>query len=289
MQQNQRMNQMRQCPLLLAVSAGLLFSGAAFGQLTVQAGAPTDVYHGQPPQCVFSGSTALNAPCTTVYTDATVKAVPPTLFYEVGAALTYTLPAPVGVCDVALLTWEPNKAAAGQRVFSVLANGISSGPLDLFALVGLAQPYTLTLPGVPVANGQIVVQLLPSVGNPVVSTLSVQNCVPPPAPVVGISGAFVCPGGTTLTLQSGLVTFAQCTSPCAGLALCVFADHEVPAGTADGTNTIFTLKVVPVPFSANVYVGGQFQQPAAYTLVGNVLTFTAPPPLGSIIQVDYRA
>lgn len=149
----------------------------AFGQLTVHAGAPADTFHTPTQQCSFVGSTPLNPPCTTVYSDALG-----TLFYAVApTVLTYTLPAPAGTCDLRITAWEPNKAAAGQRVFDIIAQGQDSGPLDLFSLAGLRQQYTFVRTGLPVMNGAIVVQFMPVVGNAVVSSLTL-TCQPPPSP-----------------------------------------------------------------------------------------------------------
>lgn len=188
--------------------SGKYIEWRSLGLSVVVAGSAADHYHQPMVPCRFSGSTVLNPPCAALYSDATV--VSSTLLYAVGQPLTYTLPAPAAVCDVAIMAWEPNKTGVGQRVFSIQAGDRSSGPIDLFALAGQKRLYRLILPSVPAVNGQITVQFLPLIGNPVVSSLQLQNCsTPPPA----VTGTFSCPVGVTLTIDGGRVTNVACPAP----------------------------------------------------------------------------
>lgn len=176
--------------------------GCAYAQLTIQAGSPSDVFHTPTAVCVWSGATSLNPPCVTQFKDAVG-----TLFYAAApAVLTYTLPAPAGTCDVAITAYEPNKTAAGQRVFSVSAQGQASGPIDLFTLAGLGKPYTLLRAGVPVMNGTIAVQFVPMVGNPVVQTLALQNCQPPVVAPPSTLPITIAPDGTIVLTGNLFVT-----------------------------------------------------------------------------------
>ena len=59
----------------------------------------------------------------------------------------------------------------------------------------------------------------------------------------------------------------------------VFAESEIPSGTIDGSNTVFTLANTPVTGSLQLYYNGAFQTGGGkdYTLVGLTITFINPP------------
>jgi len=65
---------------------------------------------------------------------------------------------------------------------------------------------------------------------------------------------------------------------------------EVPSGTINGTNTVFTLAAAPVANSEAVYLNGVRQRRGAgldYTISGNTITFVVAPQAGDSILVDY--
>lgn len=63
---------------------------------------------------------------------------------------------------------------------------------------------------------------------------------------------------------------------------------EVPSGTVDGVNTVFTTTGYPSPHAIWLYVNGIYQTiNSKFTLNGNVITFATPPPLGAILYIDY--
>ncbi len=70
-----------------------------------------------------------------------------------------------------------------------------------------------------------------------------------------------------------------------------FIDNEVPSGTINGTNTVFTLQYSPDPAAPLVLVlnGVQQLQSVDYTLSGNTVTFTSAPQSGDWIRAWYRA
>jgi hypothetical protein len=61
--------------------------------------------------------------------------------------------------------------------------------------------------------------------------------------------------------------------------------NEVPSGTINGTNTVFTLANTPVPSTLVVYKNGL--RTMAYTLVGSVITFTTAPTTSVICDYSY--
>ena len=73
-----------------------------------------------------------------------------------------------------------------------------------------------------------------------------------------------------------------------------FADAEVPTGTINGTNTVFTLAHAPVGTSLELTLNGIVQQAGAsndYVLSGSTITFNAIasiPNVGDSIQTWYR-
>lgn len=54
------------------------------------------------------------------------------------------------------------------------------------------------------------------------------------------------------------------------------------AGTADGTNAVFAIPVLPKIF-ASIFIDGQKQDPSTYSRVAAVVTFNAPPASGSSV------
>lgn len=115
--------------------ASCLFASAlaAAQSLTLDAGAPGDQYYS-------AGSVAYTIPA---------GAPPGLATLRYGPSFTYAIPLANGSYTVALTFVEPNKTAAGQRVFTVTENGQTSPPLDVFMMAGLLKPFTLTM-SVPV-------------------------------------------------------------------------------------------------------------------------------------------
>ncbi len=69
-----------------------------------------------------------------------------------------------------------------------------------------------------------------------------------------------------------------------------FVENEVPVGTINGSNTVFTLAGTPNP-STSLEVtmnGSEFSVTEDFTISGDTLTYVTAPPTGSIHKVDYR-
>ncbi len=83
-----------------------------------------------------------------------------------------------------------------------------------------------------------------------------------------------------------------CGSGGGGGLLPSFADGEVPSGSANGVNTVFSLTNSPSPTaSLDFYRNGLLmKQVADYTLSGNVVTFVvaSTPQSGDLLQASYR-
>lgn len=69
-----------------------------------------------------------------------------------------------------------------------------------------------------------------------------------------------------------------------------FFIFEVPIGTVNGTNTVFTLTYAPSPTnSLRVVVNGmEFKVTEDYSFSGTTITFNTAPPSGTILKVKYH-
>lgn len=70
-----------------------------------------------------------------------------------------------------------------------------------------------------------------------------------------------------------------------------FVINDVPNGTINGTNAIFSLNNIPIVGSSAIYRNGLRLKPAFdYTISGNTITFLmgAIPQLGDTLLADYR-
>jgi len=85
------------------------------------------------------------------------------------------------------------------------------------------------------------------------------------------------------------ITNTGVTSIASGLAAHIVT-REVPSGTIDGTNTVFTLANTPVVGTECVFENGLLQQSGVgndYTISGATITFTTAPDAGSRLLVNY--
>ena len=65
--------------------------------------------------------------------------------------------------------------------------------------------------------------------------------------------------------------------------------NEIPAGTINGSNTVFTLASTPATGSARIYLNGVRQKTTDdYTISGATVTFVTAPPTGSNLLADYE-
>jgi hypothetical protein len=67
------------------------------------------------------------------------------------------------------------------------------------------------------------------------------------------------------------------------------AIQEIPTGTIDGSNTVFTLAQTPFAASAvQVYLNGVYRTPTTdYTISGSTITFVVAPPNASKVEAAY--
>lgn len=228
----------------------------------------------------FSGATA-------AYTDATMGSAE-LADMRYGLSFAYDLPIANGFYTVALEMVEPNKTGPGQRIFSVTVNGLSTKPLDLFALTGGQKIlYALTVPAL-VANGDLHIQFTGTAGqNAVINAIYAApisftgSAVGPPGPqgtagVQGVPGIQGPPGPPGPLGNGGTI----------GVAV----TGEVLAGTIDGANAQFTIVNPPVGGIA-VYINGIRLSTSAgdFTIAGNVITFRTGqiPVAGDVVIADY--
>lgn len=70
-----------------------------------------------------------------------------------------------------------------------------------------------------------------------------------------------------------------------------FVENEVPSGTVNGVNTVFTLAGTPNPAtSLELKVNGAYQKAGGedFTLAGNQITFATAPDESSLLLAAYR-
>lgn len=67
-----------------------------------------------------------------------------------------------------------------------------------------------------------------------------------------------------------------------------FSDNEVPAGTIDGVNKVFTLANTPNPATSLRVYYNSGRQTGTYSLVGTQLTLNFTPQPGDLLVTDYR-
>ncbi len=223
-----------------------------------------------------------------------------------GTSFAYDLPLPNGFYTVALEMVEPNKTAAGQRIFGITVNGLSTKPIDLFALTGGQKIlYALTVPAM-VVNGDLHIQFSGTAGqNAVINAISAAPIsfsgasVGPPGPQ-GVPGPAGAPGTAGAAGQAG----AQGIPGPAGIqgppgppgplgnggTIGVAVTGETLAGTLDGTNAGFTIVNSPVGGVA-IYRNGIRLSTAAgdFTIAANAITFRPGqiPTPGDILLADY--
>ncbi len=126
---------------------------------------------------VYTNTGALPVPFSHLrYAPAAAVGVP------FGFAFQFAAP---GAYSVTLRFVEPNKTAAGQRIFSVSINGTAALPdLDLFAAAGLLTPKDYSFP-VNSPDGAISIVLTPSAWNAVISGIQIDGpALLAPAPIV---------------------------------------------------------------------------------------------------------
>jgi hypothetical protein len=97
---------------------------------------------------------------------------------------------------------------------------------------------------------------------------------------------------TETMMATGSVDLASDTVtgllPLANLDM-TWVDSEVPTGTVNGTNDVFTLANTPITGSEHIYVNGSRQSPTThYTIAADEITFVTPPSNGADLLADYR-
>jgi hypothetical protein len=109
-----------------------------------------------------------------------------------------------------------------------------------------------------------------------------------------LTGTPSAPTASPGTNTSQLATTAFVTaaiSATGGLGNNNFVDRETPAGTINGSNTVFTLANTPVAGSEHVLLDGIERDPGAgndYTISGVTITFATAPISGRKLRVSYR-
>lgn len=167
-------------------------------------------------------------PCAVVYTDQTLPIIS-MVYSALGDPLVYPkLSVPNGAAMVVLSFVEPNKTAAGQRVFTVRVNDTPPITVDVFKMTGGAKKR-LDIPLlIDVEGGGIRLELRASAGNAMISQIKVvslisiltswMTCVGDTGPASNCDGLnyvrLMPPGGTPVVLlgaspPAGFVPTAQ--------------------------------------------------------------------------------
>lgn len=120
----------------------------------------------------------------------------------------YDIPVTNGFYNVKFDLLEPNKTAAGQRVFTISVNGTTSDAIDIFALTKAINVQTSVQLMAIVGNGHLRITFQASIGNAVVSAIEV-------SPSYVLSG-----------VEAHFVRIYMCYPPDAG-AVCVIVNPTV--------------------------------------------------------------
>jgi hypothetical protein len=140
------------------------------------------------------------------------------LCYSFGtSSFSRTLTVPAGNYSVTLKMLEPNKTAAGQRVFGATINGVPvlSG-LDLFAMAPAAlKPYDRTYQ-VMAPAGVIQITLTASLGNAVLSAIQIDDVPFVPPVWIPPTCTFASPPATPQNGQACIFTDVSATMSCSG-------------------------------------------------------------------------
>lgn len=190
--------------LSLLRSLPFILVAALSAQTTIQ----IDAGSGPPliPEPYFSGAPAASYKYSTPFL-ATQSGVYRTLRATLaGKPMDYDIPVANGQCALTFSLIEPRPAgpnpatdsAPDRRVFKIVANGIDSGPVDIFRLSGAQTPLTLPLGPATVSDGHLritIAPVAPGILGAVVSGISA-DCTPtpaPPAPLTGVPCASLTP------------------------------------------------------------------------------------------------
>jgi len=144
-----------------------------------------------------TGGTAWNS----AFQPALATQPPPYNAMQYGTALNYSLTAPQtssGKYVATLKFIEPNKTAAGQRIFTIAVNGATINGPDLFSVAGLLIPYDVKVP-ISAPSGVITITLAGTTGNAVISGIQVDD-------VSDISGTSICATHQGLALGGSMFT-----------------------------------------------------------------------------------
>jgi len=162
---------------------------------------------------------------------------PPYLNLRYASSFSYQLPLPAGAYTVTLKFVEPNKTAAGQRLFSVSANGVPIiTAVDLFAKNGMLKPADASFP-VTVAAAGLKLQFTATVGTAVVSGIQVDTV---PAAAAGISSAQLADFGVSETSATVRTFGAACSNsvPCNVGPLGAAFSHPISATVSAGSGVV---------------------------------------------------
>jgi len=101
---------------------------------------------------------------------------------------------------------------------------------------------------------------------------------------VGVTSSAV-----TTSLDYRVAALEAAVAALQGSSLPTFVDNEIPSGTVDGSNAVFTLAHTPATASEQFFVNGLRQQRVTdYTIAGAVVTLIVPPDQDSVLVATYR-
>jgi len=172
-----------------------------------------------------------------------------------------------GGSNVAIITVSPSGQITSVSNSAVTATAAISVNLDTFTANGTGQTYTLTT--TPYNINSTIVNINGATQQKSAYTIS--------GNILTLSE--ILPAGANVevsTLLNALNTSSAVS------ALVPYDDNF----TGNGITTSYTLSTIPPGLNyTTVYVSGVAQQKSTYSLSGNVITFSSPPPNGSSIEV----
>jgi len=94
---------------------------------------------------------------------------------------------------------------------------------------------------------------------------------------------------TTVAPSKTAVNTALAAKADASAVLASFVEGEVPTGSINSSNTVYTLANTPIAGSVKVYWNGmKMRVGVGYTISGTTITMAVAPDTGDTLETDYR-
>lgn len=105
---------------------------------------------------------------------------------------------------------------------------------------------------------------------------------------VPLSGLSISTGGVIIATDTILQAFGKLQNEISSISGFNYVSQEIPSGTVDGINTVFTIINTATSNSESVFLNGLLiKRTADYIISGTTITFTFAPLTGDDLRVTY--